>query len=158
MPERSRRLAVSSWNSSVHVVGLDPNVIVRAWPPPDDLDAEFVSYPLIEFDQADLLWRYSPDPSPDASTQVRPWLALVVLKRSEGTLAPPTADQPLAVLTVNDVALLPTQSEHWAWGHTQVEGASVLAQALSSESSLPPLQLSVGTPAAFSTVHSKRWL
>jgi hypothetical protein len=107
------------------IVGLDPNVIVRAWPPPDDLDAEFVSYPLIEFDQADLLWRYSPDPSPDASTQVRPWLALVVLKSSEGTLAPPTADQPLAVLTVNDVAALPPQSELWAWGHTQVEGASV---------------------------------
>ncbi len=39
------------------IVGLDQSIIVRAWPPPDELDAEFVSYPLIEFDQADLPWR-----------------------------------------------------------------------------------------------------
>src|SRR3954471_17780426 len=34
------------------IVGLDPAVVVRTWPKPDDLDAEFVAYPLIEFDQA----------------------------------------------------------------------------------------------------------
>jgi hypothetical protein len=101
------------------IVGLDSNVIVRTWPKNEDLDAEFVSYSLVELDQADLLWRYSPDPAAD---QVRPWLSLVVLPVAEGSLAPPTAEQKLAVLTVTDVTNLPTKADLWAWAHAQFAG------------------------------------
>ena len=82
------------------IVGLDPNVVVRTWPPANDLDAEFVAYPVIEFDQADLLWRYSPE---RAAEQVRPWVSLVVLAADEATLAAPTPERKLSVLTVADV-------------------------------------------------------
>src|SRR5262245_45529256 len=42
------------------IVGLDPTVVVRTLPRANDFDAEFVPYALIEFDQADLPWRYTP--------------------------------------------------------------------------------------------------
>ena len=42
------------------IVGLDPSVVARVWPKPDDNDAEFIPYALIELDQADLPWRYTP--------------------------------------------------------------------------------------------------
>ena len=109
------------------IVGLDPNVVVRTWPPANDLDAEFVAYPVIEFDQADLLWRYSPE---RAAEQVRPWLSLVVLAADEATLAAPTPERKLSVLTVADVASLPTQSEAWAWAHTQFAGDNLNLQNL----------------------------
>lgn len=114
------------------IVGLDQSVICRIWPPPDDLDAEFASYALIEFDQADLLWRYSPEASFDFSTtpnptllaQVRPWLTLVVMETSEASLSPPTPENPLGVLTVTDVDKLPLD-DVWAWGHTQMAGLGI---------------------------------
>lgn len=103
------------------IVGIDANVVVRTWPKPNELDAEFVSYALIEFDQADLAWRYSPEP---ASDQLKPWLTLVVLAGDEYSLAPATAEQPIAVLTVKDVNDLPSPSESWAFSHTQIAGAA----------------------------------
>jgi hypothetical protein len=42
------------------IVGLDPSVIVRVSPKPDDFDAEYIPYALVEMDQADLAWRYTP--------------------------------------------------------------------------------------------------
>jgi hypothetical protein len=110
------------------IVGLDPSVIVRTWPKHEDLDSEWVSYPLIEFDQADLPWRYSPEASADSGgnplPQVRPWFTLLVLKSADCTLLPATPEQPLAVLSV-DPAKLPPADSTWAWAHTQVEGAGI---------------------------------
>ena len=111
------------------IVGLDTNVIVRVWPRPNDMDAESKSYALIEFDQADLPWRYTPATSSAApSTQqdhLRPWFSLLVLAANEASLAPPTPDQKLPVLTVQDSSSLPNPSELWAWAHTQFEGAEI---------------------------------
>jgi hypothetical protein len=112
------------------IVGLDANVVVRTWPKAEDLDAEFVSYALIEFDQADLLWRYSPAP---ASEQVLPWLSLVVLAAGEGSIAPATPEQKLAVLTVNDVSDLPNLDDLWAWAHTQFAGQNLSEQAIKDQ-------------------------
>ncbi|HWP09927.1 MAG TPA: hypothetical protein VNN72_29495, partial [Polyangiaceae bacterium] len=108
--------------------GLDQTSIVRVWPKPEDLDAEFGSYPLIEFDQADLLWRYSPEASDDGGgnslPQVRPWLSLLVLKSEDCSFSPPTPEQKLGVLTVA-TADLHSADTAWAWGHAQIEGSSI---------------------------------
>lgn len=108
------------------IAGLDTRVIVRTWPKPDDFDAESVSYALLELDQADLPWRYTParfNGSVEAETdRLRPWLALVVLQASEGSLSPATPERTLAALTVNDSRDLPSALDTWAWAHTQFEG------------------------------------
>src|SRR5215831_14128957 len=64
------------------IVGLNPAVVVRTWPKPDDFDAEFIPYALIEFDQADLPWRYTPatrtgDPTTHTD-HLRSWFSLIV--------------------------------------------------------------------------------
>jgi hypothetical protein len=111
------------------IVGLNSIVITRLWPRPDDMDAEFRSYALIEFDQADLPWRYTPaTSSAPASTQqdrLRPWFSLLVLAANEGSLSPPTPEQKLQVLSVSNQTTLPSQTELWAWSHTQFEGAEI---------------------------------
>ena len=102
------------------IVGLDSNVICRTWPHANDMDAEYIPYPLIEFDQADLPWRYTPlradpDAVSSATDTLRPWFSLVVLDTSECSVTPPTPEQKLAVLTVSDVASLdPIKDTLWA--------------------------------------------
>ena len=113
------------------IVGLDSNVICRTWPHANDMDAEYIPYPLIEFDQADLPWRYTPlradpDAVSSATDKLRPWFSLVVLDTSECSVAAPTPEQKLAVLTVNDVTSLdPIKENLWAWAHTQFEGSDI---------------------------------
>jgi hypothetical protein len=112
------------------IVGLDPNVVTRVWPRPDDLDAEFASYPLIEFGEGDLPWRYTParnsgDERVTKDDRLRPWISLVVIPTSEGSIAPPTPDRKVAVLTVTNSASLPDPGTLWALGHTQFEGTDV---------------------------------
>ena len=129
------------------ITGLDPSVIVRTWPKADDLDAEFVAYPLIEFDQADLPWRYSPEPSPDPTPQLRAWFSLIVLKSDECTLAPPTPEQPLAVLTVTQAEFLQPPADLWAWAHTQFEGESLDPSSIEGRAAL--LERIKGDPGLF---------
>src|SRR5512138_2206540 len=76
------------------IVGLNPAVVVRTWPKPDDFDAEFIPYALIEFDQADLPWRYTPatrtgDPATHTD-HLRPWFSLVVVPAANVQIDPPT--------------------------------------------------------------------
>lgn len=122
------------------IVGLDSAVVVRTWPKADDPEAEFIPYALIEFDQADLPWRYSPQPSDETTTALTPWFVLVVLKATEGTLVPPTSEQKIAVLSVTDVGALPTWDELFAWTHTQFEGQGLDASGLLSRISGAPGQ------------------
>jgi hypothetical protein len=109
------------------IAGLDTRVIVRTFPPADVNDAEAAFFVVVELDQADLLWRYTParatgesDPSegtPD--DKLRSWVTLVVLEETEiVALKPATATQKLAILTA-PVNKLPGLDEAWAWGHTQ---------------------------------------
>jgi hypothetical protein len=113
------------------IVGLDSSVVCRTWPHSDDLDAEYIPYPLIEFDQADLPWRYSPaqakrdDPTNPVIDQLRPWFSLVVLAKDDCSLAPSTSTQKLSVLSVSNRSALPSQAELWAWAHTQFEGSNL---------------------------------
>src|SRR5690606_27756414 len=84
-------------------------------------DAEFVSYALVEFDQADLLWRYTPARA-DGNDHLRPSWTLLAIKATEGSISPPSAQQKLPVLTVTEPSAFPKPDELWAYGHAQIEG------------------------------------
>ncbi|HEY6565364.1 MAG TPA: hypothetical protein VIY86_12755 [Pirellulaceae bacterium] len=70
------------------VAGLDSRAIVRTFPAADVNEAESGYFVSVEFDQADLPWRYTParyrgdkSETPGASTdKLRPWLTLLVLR------------------------------------------------------------------------------
>jgi len=94
------------------IIGLDSSVVVRVSPKADDFDAEYIPYALIEFDQADLPWRYTPAKEAGAvasqTDQLRPWFSLVVLPATEANIQAPTPAQKLPLLTVS-AASLPTR-------------------------------------------------
>jgi hypothetical protein len=124
------------------IAGLDTHVVVRTWPRPNDRDAEFRSYALIEFDQADLPWRYTPaknsgDPQ-TATDHLRPWFSLLVLTPDEAALNASTPDQPLQTLTVHDQSVLPVPTDAWAWAHTQFEGTALAEAELRERIQGPP--------------------
>src|SRR5262245_7783127 len=64
------------------VAGIDPRAVIRLWPRPGVNDAEPNYFPLIEFDQADLPWLYTPAKA-TAQDRLRPWLCLLVLRDDE---------------------------------------------------------------------------
>jgi hypothetical protein len=102
------------------VAALDPRTIVRTWPVRDASDAESNDWPLVELDQPDLPWRYTPASA--AGDRLRPWLALVVARTDEIVAqAPAGADRRLATITLSPTAL-PDLSQGWAWAHTAVSG------------------------------------
>jgi hypothetical protein len=106
------------------IAGLNTRVIVRTFPPADVNDAEAAFFVVVELDQADLLWRYTParasgdsePPEGAPNDKLRPWITLLVLEETEVIkLAPATATQKLPILTAA-VAKLPNLDETWAWG------------------------------------------
>jgi hypothetical protein len=130
------------------VRGINTDAIVRHWPARDVFDAEPNFFPLIEFEDADLPWRYTPA-SPkrrEGSTQdlqLTPWLCLVVLsdeeikaRRPSGSSAPLSAIQ----ASVNDLPDL-TDAYLWAHVHGKVE--------LSSANDTRVNELLRSTPDAF---------
>ena len=100
----------------------------RTWPARGVHDAEPNFFPMLEFGEADLPWRYSPVGSV-AGDRIPPWLCLIVLKDSEiGAFTPPAGTRRLPVVTVSN-APLPRLDQSWAWAHVQVTGADSLTPA-----------------------------
>jgi hypothetical protein len=111
------------------VTGVDRDAIIRVAPTPDTFDVEPNYLPLLELDQADLPWRYTPARN-DANDRLTPWLCLVVLRDDEvQELREPADTGELPVLTVPDAGLLPRWSQLWAWAHVQISGAKNLSPA-----------------------------
>ena len=107
------------------IAGLDPRAVVRVFPPGDVNDAEAAYFAGLEFDQADLPWRYTPARA-NSSDQLRPWFTLVVLKETAVEITdykPATASQKLAHLTTA-VQFLPELDQVWAWSHAQAKASS----------------------------------
>jgi len=122
------------------VVGLDGREIIRREPRPGTSDFEPNFFPLVEFDTPELPWLLSPQPG---GPRLRPWLALVVVRREVGSIAvDPRRPLPwlrLAAAAARDE--LPDLTESWAWAHAQIAGsAETPAQALDGRS--PELTLS----------------
>lgn len=113
------------------ITGFDTGAIRRTWPAPDVFEAEANYFPLIEFDQADLPWRYTPARR-GPNDRLRPWLCLIVLRESgpketdasEVAHYDPSGTRgPFAVVTIADPKILPDLDQAWALAHAQVVGA-----------------------------------
>jgi hypothetical protein len=113
------------------IVGFDPAAICRIWPSAAATNAEPDYLALIEFDQADLPWRFSPgDPSGD---QLAPWLCLIVATDGEfSSLVPSTPDRPLGTVTITAAAALPDLTHSFAWAHAEAIGETSLTGPLAA--------------------------
>jgi hypothetical protein len=104
------------------VGGLDPNAVIRVFPTRDSYDAEPNYFPLVEFDQGDLPWRYTPARA-TSQNRLRPWLCLATIREDElVSVEGAGADGRLPVITVRDASALPILAQSWAWAHVQVSG------------------------------------
>ncbi len=108
------------------IVGLNSNVVCRTLPKPDENDAEYLHLAAIEFDQADLPWRYTPASASLSTNILRPWVTLLVLKDNEGTLQAPTPQLKIATVKIAtpSTTFLPDLTKAWAWAHTQFTGTN----------------------------------
>ncbi len=104
------------------VGALDPGVIARVHPTADTFDVESNYFPLVEFEQPDLPWRYTPARATTAD-RLRPWLCLITLREDEIVGFEDTgADGKLPAITVASGESLPRLEQSWAWAHVQVSG------------------------------------
>ena len=100
------------------VVGVDPRMIARVDPRPAATSFEPNYMPLIEFVDADFLWRYSLDTA--SPGRRKPWVVLIALDASEFTFAD-TGAGPLPRIRVADSSKsLPDLTQAWAFAHVHV--------------------------------------
>lgn len=105
------------------VIGFDERAVSRRWPVPGTTEAEPNLFALVEFDQVDLPWRYTPARA-NVKDRLRPWLCLIVLADDEIDLYElPKGDRRLPAVTVRAGAPLPRLDQAWAWAHVQLSGA-----------------------------------
>lgn len=113
------------------IIGFDPAAVCRIWPANGATDAEPEFLALIEFDQADLPWRYTPAAA--AGDQLSPWLCLIVAAEGEfSSVVPGTVDRPLGTVTITAPALLPDLTLSPAWAHAEAIGETALAAPLAA--------------------------
>ena len=101
------------------ILGIDPHAIIRTYPARDAYGVETSFFPLIEFDQPDFPWRYTPSP-PMEHDRLMPWLVLIVLADDE--FDPKEVVHSYGRLPSIKVAgkYLPNLDDSWAWAHTQI--------------------------------------
>jgi hypothetical protein len=104
------------------IAGLDPRVVVRTTPLRDDSNAEFKHFVAIEFDQADLPWRYTP--AKEVAQRLHPWISLLVLKDDEWEAVAPEPGRKLPVARIINGNALPPIDLSWAWAHVQLHGTA----------------------------------
>jgi hypothetical protein len=104
------------------ISALNTRAIIRTFPARGVPNFETNLLPYIEFYEEDFPWRFTPAAAAGPNARkLRPWIALIVLKKEEFTLTTPT--QGLAVLNIKkdviDIAL-PPHAETWAFAHVQI--------------------------------------
>jgi hypothetical protein len=101
------------------------------------MTAEPNHLPLIEFDQPDLPWRYTPSQATELD-RLRPWMCLIALRDDEILRREnPQRARRLPIITVGTEDL-PFIDQIWAWAHVQASGvdqidAASTAQLLENE-------------------------
>jgi len=115
------------------VLGIDRNQILRTDPRPHAQDFESNCFPSIEFDAADLPWLFTPARA-NASSKLRPWLCLIVVRKQEGVTLSNKGDTPLPTLQIAAPAKpfveLPNLQDSWAWAHSQTAASSNTSNAV----------------------------
>ena len=111
------------------VVGIDPRHIIRTEPRNFTSNYEPNYLCGIDFDSPDLPWLFTP--AAPVGDRLRPWLALIVLKRDEFTPVT-TPPNPLPAIQLSTLEPLNNLSESWNWAHTQVSGDEPIAEAIAT--------------------------
>jgi hypothetical protein len=107
-------------------------MVIRTWPVSNTYEAQPNYFPMLDFDQPDLPWRYTPMAVP-SHDRLQPWLCLIVLKDEETReLVPAGETRRLPVVTVSN-APLPDLDQAWAWAHVQVSGVQNIDPAGAAE-------------------------
>lgn len=110
------------------VATFDTLTVTRTWPRAGVMDAETNYFPQIEFDQADLPWRYTPARATPGD-RLTPWITLVVLDDAEIKRLVPPDGKHLGTVEIRDARALPRSSQLWAWAHVQVAGETTVDEA-----------------------------
>lgn len=108
--------------------------VVRTWPLPGVMDAEANYFAIVEFDQADAAWRYTPARA-TSGDRLTPWVTLIVLEDSEikRLISPVPERKQIGAVEINDAKALPRSSQLWAWAHVQVSGETSLDENQASQ-------------------------
>jgi hypothetical protein len=113
------------------VVGFDGGAVCRTWPTAGATGAEPEFLALVEFDQPDLPWRYTPAPA--AGDSLAPWLCLIVAAEDEYSApVPGTPERPLGTVTITAGAALPDLTRSAAWAHAEAIGETSLPASLAA--------------------------
>jgi hypothetical protein len=113
------------------VVGFDAGAVCRTWPTPGATGAEPEFLALIEFDQPDLPWRYTP--APTTGDSLAPWLCLIVAAEGEySSPVPGTPERPLGTVTITAGPALPDLTQSAAWAHAEAIGETALPASLAA--------------------------
>lgn len=127
------------------VVGFDDRIISRCYPEPDVGDFEPNYFPLVEFTDADFVWRLTAnlpeqladcdgDGADDAEPAVKldPWVTLIVLKAEDGAKEFEEGERQEQHLSrhivVTDTTALPKPEFAWRWAHVHITGNEGLTQ------------------------------
>ena len=116
------KLAVQAWGPG-DVTAIEPRAFVRSEPRPGTVSFEPNFLAAVELDPPELPWLLSPGATPDATTKLTPWIALVVLTKSAGvslTSDPSASCQILEISTPEAFAELPDLADASSWAHAQI--------------------------------------
>jgi hypothetical protein len=105
------------------IEGIDARQVVRMEPEPETTNVPPNYFPLVEFDDADLPWLFSPVGA-DSAGRAQPWLCLAAVERSDDVTLENDGSGPLPTIET-PVAELPPVHQAWAWAHAQVVGSPV---------------------------------
>lgn len=109
------------------VLGISDRAVIRTEPRRGISNFEANNLAYIEFYEEDFPWRYTPVNPDDAilerSRRLRPWLALVVLKKDGEEFVLNQQKEGLSTISVTQAIIdlaFPDPAELWAWAHVQL--------------------------------------
>ncbi len=102
------------------MVGLAKGAVSRREPAPGSTGFEPNYFPLVEFREPDLPWRFTPTRAA-RQDQLRPWLALIAVEQAGGVTVQQAGEAPLPAIAVPRNQL-PDPAELDRWAHVQVAG------------------------------------
>lgn len=101
------------------IIGIESKVVIKMDPMPQIMDFEPNYLPYIEFYDESYPWRYTP--ATPANDRLRPWIALVVIKKGDFEEGKNMLGRPLSYITVQNAEnKFPPADELWAWAHVHV--------------------------------------
>ncbi len=129
------------------IIGLDKDAIIKTEPGHwiTNFEPNYMAY--VDFNDPDLLWRYSPAAPDLAVHRLRPWMTLIVVTEDEIESGTPI-NGPLDAVTLKATAdqVFPPADQLWAWAHVHVnkdlvksEGVTTVANSDATRSRMETL-------------------